>query len=107
MNFFIFLTFFWLQHDQIYDAVLQLDFYQLPIKEQNFYRFYIIRCQEPTLLTFGGFAPLNLETSVQVHTRQIIFAKSNRLIQSLYSTDLFENLFVYNAHLYYGNGMKN
>lgn len=55
------------QHDQIYDAILQLDFYAFPIKEQHFYRFYIMRCQDPTLLTFGGFAPLNLETSVQVN----------------------------------------
>lgn len=86
---------------------MQLDFYHLPLKEQHFYRFYIVRCQDPTLLTFGGFAPLNMETSVQVPnitTTKIPRNSTDFHLEINFDfTDLFENIFVHNAHLYHGN----
>lgn len=54
------------QHDGMYGAALQLKWYRLSINEQHFYRFYIERCQGPTMLTAGGFKPLNMEALVQV-----------------------------------------
>lgn len=39
---------------------------RMPLSEQKMYKFIIQRCQNPTLLTVGGFYPLNLDTCLEV-----------------------------------------
>ncbi|XP_055294814.1 putative odorant receptor 83c [Sitodiplosis mosellana] len=58
-----------LTHDQIYDSALELDWNELHIREQFYYKFFISRCQTPKLLTIGGLAPLNLNSCVKIFGR--------------------------------------
>lgn len=61
-------NFIWsiLQHDKIYESVLYLNWYEFPIKQQHLYRFFVLKCQHPSMLTIGGYAPLDLGSCVQV-----------------------------------------
>lgn len=54
------------QHDRIYESTLLLNYYELPLRDQHLYRYFIKGCQKPALLTVGGMAPLNLSTCVNV-----------------------------------------
>lgn len=57
------------QHDQIYEEALNLNWIELPRKQQHLYKYFIQRCQNPTLLNIGGFLPLNLDTNVIVRIK--------------------------------------
>lgn len=54
------------QHDRVYDAVLQIDWNLLPTTDQYMYKLFVCGCQNPNLLSIGGFYDLNLDTSVKV-----------------------------------------
>lgn len=59
-------SFILFQSDRIYDSALDLKWNEMPLNGQHLYKFFIHRCQNPTLLTVGGFAKLNLNTCVTV-----------------------------------------
>lgn len=56
------------QHDQIYDGMLEVDWYKFRLDDQRAFLLYMQSCQNPTLLTIGGLYPLNLVTGAKVMT---------------------------------------
>lgn len=78
-----------------------MKWYTLAQPEQHAYKIIIQRCQNPSLFTLGGFAPLNLDTCVtdlpQI-TRMMKYIKDHDNLNFI--TDLFENLLHHNIDVY-------
>lgn len=81
------LLFIFHQNDQIYDEMLEIDWFELPLAYQRFYQLYVRSNQNPTLLTISGLHPLNVVTSVQV--QRIQYTLSDLTISSLNFRFLF------------------
>lgn len=57
---------FYFQFDQIYASALNLKWNDMTIREQQMYKLFIQRSQNPALLSIGGYLPLNLDSCVTV-----------------------------------------
>lgn len=66
---------FLFQFDRIYASALNLKWNEMSMRDQHLYKFFIHRCQNPALLTVGGFVPLNLDTCVKVKTIYLFFSE--------------------------------
>lgn len=61
-----FFCLFFPQNDRIEDATLELKWYYLPVQEQRLHNIFIVKCQNPILLTVGGVRGLNMLTCSDV-----------------------------------------
>lgn len=80
------------QHDRIYDCALDLKWNEMQQNEQKMYLLFIQRCQSPTLLTVGGFYPLNLDTCLAVCMREYRIKLDFNYIQFHWSTGFLKDL---------------
>lgn len=54
------------KNGEIYDSVIQGDWFRLSCSDQMVYKFLMLNLQETKALTIGGVAPLNMVSCVSV-----------------------------------------
>ena len=51
----------------MYNKIISMPWYKLPVKEQKEFRFLMSRQQNPMMLTAYGFHPMNFEAYMSVN----------------------------------------
>lgn len=57
---------YFLQSNRIYQAVTELNWYQLSVKDRKIYLMLLLKAQRPQILYIAGLKPLNMETGLAV-----------------------------------------
>uniref|UniRef100_A0A182NZ75 Odorant receptor n=1 Tax=Anopheles dirus TaxID=7168 RepID=A0A182NZ75_9DIPT len=87
--------------DEMYDTIISMPWYKLPVLHQKEFNLFLCRQQRPMMLTAYGFHPLNFEAYMSVRIAIGKLSTSHGFILNHFSTGLEGTLSV----LYYDDAM--